>query len=516
MTDFIIYILKSAMVLGLLYVLYFVLFRKETFHHLNRIFILGAMVISLVVPSLNIQLNKPVSHVENDFNYVNDAFLDFSETVEYVKITTTKQVESYPVIVWLLLAGMVISVFRVGFQLFSIYKNIKKYEVKTFGKYNYVLIDRHYSTHSFFNYIFVQKSEFKKKRMKEVLLHEQVHSDQLHSVDLLLIGFLSVLQWFNPFIYLFKRALVETHEFQADWAVIRQGIDKSQYQRLLLAHARSVVIAGLTSSFNQSIIKNRLKMMNKIKSGNKVVIKYLLVFPIVFFIGIVFAISQGKIENSIVEVISISPEGDSIAGYSDFAIIEVPMDDQAEFKADKLYSENSSDIYMEGHVSIKSKNNSYKVNADNIVYREKERRLYAFSDDYVPSISPIKDQDILKITSGFGMRMHPVLKKQMMHNGIDFSAKEGTEIVATANGTIRSANHDKNYGNRVIIDHGNGFSTSYNQMQKWIVEPGKSVKKGEVIGYVGSTGMSTGPHLHYEIMKDGKFVDPDDYIEKSK
>lgn len=103
-----------------------------------------------------------------------------------------------------------------------------------------------------------------------------------------------------------------------------------------------------------------------------------------------------------------------------------------------------------------------------------------------------------------------------MHNGIDFSAKMGTEIVATANGTIRSAKSDGAYGNRVIIDHGNGFSTSYNQMQKWIVEPGQSVKKGEVIGYVGNTGLSTGPHLHYEIMKDGAYVDPADYLGKSE
>jgi murein DD-endopeptidase MepM/ murein hydrolase activator NlpD len=515
MTDFVIYILKSGMALGVLYLLYFVLFRKETFHHLNRIYILGAMVISLVVPSLHIQLSQPVSHVENNFEYVNYAFLDLSETMEYVKTTTTEQVESYPVIVWFLLVGMVISMIRVGFQLFSIYKNINKYEIKTQGKYNYVLIDQHYSTHSFFNYIFVQKSEFKKKRMKEVLLHEQIHADQLHSVDLLLFGFLSVLQWFNPFIYLFKRALVETHEFQADQAVIRLGIDKSQYQRLLLEHARSVVIAGLTSSFNQSIIKNRLKMMNKIKSGNSVIIKYLMVFPVVFFIGIVFAISQGRIEDSIVEVINVSQASDSVVGSSDFAIIEVPMDDQAEFKADKIYTKNGNDIYLEGHVSIKSKNNNYNVNADNVVYRESERKLYAFTDDYVPSIMPVKEEDV-KITSGFGMRMHPILKEKRMHNGIDFSAKMGTEIVATANGTIRSAKSDGAYGNRVIIDHGNGFSTSYNQMQKWIVEPGQSVKKGEVIGYVGNTGLSTGPHLHYEIMKDGAYVDPADYLGKSE
>jgi murein DD-endopeptidase MepM/ murein hydrolase activator NlpD len=85
--------------------------------------------------------------------------------------------------------------------------------------------------------------------------------------------------------------------------------------------------------------------------------------------------------------------------------------------------------------------------------------------------------EYLKISSGFGMRMHPVLKKEMMHNGVDFSADTGTLIMSTANGTVRSAEYANAYGNRVIIDHGSGFSTSYNQMEKYIVEGGQKVKK---------------------------------------
>jgi murein DD-endopeptidase MepM/ murein hydrolase activator NlpD len=420
--------------------------------------------------------------------------MDFSETVEFVKASATEKVASVSMIPYLLILGMLIALVRVGYQLFSIYKNINKYEVKNRGKYHYVLIDQHQSTHSFFNYIFVHKSEFQKKRMKDVLLHEQIHADQGYSVDLLFIGFLSILQWFNPFIYLFKRALVETHEFQADQAVIRQGIDQNQYQRLLLEHARSVVMTGLTSSFNQSIIKNRLKMMNKIKSSNKAIIKYLMVFPVVFFVGIIFAISQEKIDDSIVEVFTISSNGEIIKGTSDFAVIDLSENQKTSFKANNVYTENGEDLYMEGEVSVISEKNTWTLSADNIVYREKERKLYAFTDDYVPSLSPIDVTEYKKITSGFGMRMHPVLKKEMMHNGVDFSADTGTLIMSTANGTVRSAEYANAYGNRVIIDHGSGFSTSYNQMEKYIVEGGQKVKKGEVIGYVGSTGLSTGPH----------------------
>jgi murein DD-endopeptidase MepM/ murein hydrolase activator NlpD len=271
-------------------------------------------------------------------------------------------------------------------------------------------------------------------------------------------------------------------------------------------------MTGLTSSFNQSIIKNRLKMMNKIKSSNKAIIKYLMVFPVVFFVGIIFAISQEKIDDSIVEVFTISSNGEIIKGTSDFAVIDLSENQKTSFKANNVYTENGEDLYMEGEVSVISEKNTWTLSADNIVYREKERKLYAFTDDYVPSLSPIDVTEYKKITSGFGMRMHPVLKKEMMHNGVDFSADTGTLIMSTANGTVRSAEYANAYGNRVIIDHGSGFSTSYNQMEKYIVEGGQKVKKGEVIGYVGSTGLSTGPHLHYEVMKDGKYVDPADYI----
>jgi hypothetical protein len=517
MTDFVIYILKSALALSIFYLLYFLLFRKETFFHFNRIYILVAMVISFIIPALNIQMKQPASHVENNFSYVNHAFLDFSETVEFVKASATEKVASVSMIPYLLILGMLIALVRVGYQLFSIYKKVIRYEIKKHRKYTYVLIDQHQSTHSFFNYIFVQKSEFKKKRMKEVLLHEQIHVDQGHSIDLLFIGFLSILQWFNPFIYLFKRALVETHEFQADQAVIGRGIDRNQYQRLLLEHARSVVMTGLTSSFNQSIIKNRLKMMNKIKSSNKAIIKYLMVFPVVFFVGIVFAVSQEKMEESISELMTNTKDG-PITGFSDFVSLDFTSS-LKNIKSDGGFYydlDNKMTVFSGKEVNGETDKGTFSVKADNIIFYENESRIIGFTDDYVPSISPIDNKDLKRAPSGFGMRMHPILKVRRMHNGMDFSAPLGTEIYATANGHVRSAELAGPYGNRVIIDHGNEFSTSYCHMQKCIVKEGQSLKKGDLIGYVGNTGLSAKPHLHYEVMKDGKYVDPADYLGQPK
>tara|TARA_B100001115_G_C15667239_1_gene322016 strand:- start:307 stop:732 length:426 start_codon:yes stop_codon:yes gene_type:complete len=113
------------------------------------------------------------------------------------------------------------------------------------------------------------------------------------------------------------------------------------------------------------------------------------------------------------------------------------------------------------------------------------------------------------MASGFGPRIDPIYKTKKFHAGMDFSAKTGTPIYATGNGkVIRVRKSRKGYGNHVKIDHGYGYITLYAHMQKYIVKKGQKVKRGEVIGYVGNTGKSVAPHLHYEVHKNGKKVNP--------
>ncbi len=131
----------------------------------------------------------------------------------------------------------------------------------------------------------------------------------------------------------------------------------------------------------------------------------------------------------------------------------------------------------------------------------------------IPGISPINKGDYDRISSPFGMRMHPTLKVEKFHNGIDFAAKKGTKIVATADGVVTNLEFKEGtYGKMIIINHGGGYETWYTQMSDYAVSKGDKVKCGDVIGYVGSSGVSTGTHLHYEVHKDGKPVDPQDYI----
>lgn len=126
----------------------------------------------------------------------------------------------------------------------------------------------------------------------------------------------------------------------------------------------------------------------------------------------------------------------------------------------------------------------------------------------IPAIQPVKKEEMTRIASGFGMRMHPILKIRKMHEGLDFTAKKGTPIYATGNGTVTRAERSSTFGNVVYIEHGYGYKTVYAHMSKIATHKGAKVKRGNLIGYVGSTGRSVAPHLHYEVHKDGHPVNP--------
>lgn len=126
-----------------------------------------------------------------------------------------------------------------------------------------------------------------------------------------------------------------------------------------------------------------------------------------------------------------------------------------------------------------------------------------------PAIQPLSNKDLKRIASGFGHRIDPVYKTVKFHAGLDFTAPQGTPIYASANGVVKTAAHlGTGYGNHVVINHGYGYETLYGHMFRVKAKPGQRVKRGEIIGYVGSTGKSTGPHCHYEVRKNGRHLDP--------
>lgn len=131
----------------------------------------------------------------------------------------------------------------------------------------------------------------------------------------------------------------------------------------------------------------------------------------------------------------------------------------------------------------------------------------------IPAVMPINQKDLAHaVTSGFGWRTHPIYKTQEFHPGMDFAAEQGTPIYATGDGVVDQAdNLAQGYGNHVVINHGFGYQTLYGHMSKIVARAGQKISRGQLIGYVGSTGLSTAPHIHYEVIKNGEKVNPVNY-----
>jgi murein DD-endopeptidase MepM/ murein hydrolase activator NlpD len=165
-----------------------------------------------------------------------------------------------------------------------------------------------------------------------------------------------------------------------------------------------------------------------------------------------------------------------------------------------------------GNELAKTLNNiSARINYQYASYNEIEKLIKNQGDKLasIPAIQPVSNRDLDRIASGFGMRIDPVYGTPKMHKGLDFTAPQGTPIYATGDGRVIKAGYDESgYGNHVIINNGYGYETLYGHMVRVKAKAGQRVKRGEVIGWVGSTGKSTGPHCHYEVHVNGREVDP--------
>jgi len=143
---------------------------------------------------------------------------------------------------------------------------------------------------------------------------------------------------------------------------------------------------------------------------------------------------------------------------------------------------------------------------DEIVVLAKNKKEMLAS---IPAIQPVANKELKRMASGYGYRIHPIYKTRKFHWGMDFSAPRGTPVYATGNGKIEKVKRSRRgYGNQVKIDHGFGYKTFYAHLEKYTVRKNQKVKRGDLIGYVGTSGTSTAPHLHYEVIKGNRKLNP--------
>jgi murein DD-endopeptidase MepM/ murein hydrolase activator NlpD len=455
MNSLFIYIIESAVSASLFYLFYELFLKRDTWFRFNRYFLLFGVIFSFVVPFLDFSASGIMVNSQNQFQF--NEYLDISYSVNSFEEQTLNTIPNNNYLLLLYLCIGSIFIVRFIYQILKIFKTIHANEIVAYKNKNLVLLNSNSSPFSFFNYIFISKDDYGSIESRELLLHEITHSNQLHSVDVILLELLLVFQWFNPFMYRYRLAFKEIHEYLADKGVLIANRDKIAYQRLILNQIERSFNINLASQFNYSLTKNRIKMMTRINSGIPAKFKVLLVIPLVAILLLAFTIDT----SSMLEKIPIG-------------------------------SNNSiSSLHSSSPELMFQKNN-------------------------IPLIFPVKRGEGVEISSSFGMRIHPFSKKKMMHNAVDIRAPKGTPVYATADGLVRKVKANfvkgKSYGKYIIIDHESGYSTLYAQLSEYNTKEGQEVKQGEVIGYVGSSGLSTGPHLHYEIKKDGEYINPENYF----
>ncbi len=456
------YLAEVSIYLTVSWLIYRFLLARFTFFSLNRFFLLFALVGSLILPFIpnlfEIQIDTvavPPAKQWISKEALKDlaAFNTVNDEVINPVTKITMNYESRLQIIFL----MGVFLFSVRFiwilaNSVKIIFNAKKEKIGEFTIYFHSAVKEPCSLFSVILLPFDWKKA-PKNISTEILIHEKAHVKQKHWLDLLIAELVITCFWFLPIAYYLKKSIRINLEFLADQTVLKYS-SVEQYQYHLLNEVQPKFDLALAQPFYSTPIKTRFKMMKKTPTSTWKKVVYIMLLSA--FILPTIALMPAK--NMAYEKLEVAPA--------------IPS---------------------------------------NI------KQLIPFFDEkeFYPDYFPVEKEKVYRLSSSFGMRIHPIKKIKQLHMGVDFSAPAGAKVYAAAAGTVKIAKNSgkQGYGIQVDIQHGEtSYLTRYAQLNEYIVEVGQFVKKGEVIGYIGSSGLSTRPHLHFEIRQNDKAVDPSKYI----
>lgn len=274
------YLFKASLFLGVGYLFYHTLLRNETHFLLNRLFLLIMIPASFLLPRL--PLNSPFRSLT-----ISQESMTALDTVG----TRTEQTTSVlPIIQLVYWGGVLLLMLRIIFHLYHLYRLQHSHTCQAYGRMVLVKVDTPIPPFSFFNRIFMHLPQDEDPRsIDQIISHEAVHIRQLHSLDILIVELAVALQWFNPFVWFYKKALKETHEYLADREVIAQGFNAEGYRLLLFEQQFGAKLFEFASHLKQSQIKRRMFMMNRMKTAGKAPYKILLALPLIALLALLLA-----------------------------------------------------------------------------------------------------------------------------------------------------------------------------------------------------------------------------------
>lgn len=288
------YLLKSSVLLLILFVVYKLWLENEKMFRFNRIYLLGSLLFSLIIP---LQLFTFDTKIAKAINSIQLPEMVINNNIQNSNGLTNNQTIVYGILVLYLCIALLLTI-RFVLNLYSFHKKTKHNESLIINNQKVALIQESILPHSFLNTIFINEDDFKNDLIDpQLITHETAHIQQKHSLDIIFVELIQILFWFNPIIFLYKKAIKLNHEFLADEAVITQLDSVSYYQNLLLKMASNQSQIALASAINFQITKKRLLMMTKQESRLRILLKTAVagfVFAILFFAFSTTTIAQGS------------------------------------------------------------------------------------------------------------------------------------------------------------------------------------------------------------------------------
>ncbi len=290
------YLIETAICLVLFYSIYRIFLQKETLFLFNRYYLIATALLSFIIPALNISFSSGSEFII--YNNVLDTIIVSADGIEKV---VSNKLNTQQILIYLYAFGAVFFLFRFIIQLFQIFFIIKKNKIQHSNNLKFVITNKNISPFTFLNIIFLNSSGISEKNMEKIIAHEQAHVKQLHFIDLLIVELITIIQWFNPVIWMYRKSLKEVHEYLADEDVLKQGYDSINYQKLIFNLIAGDENYNLTSNFDCSLTKKRLIMMTKIKTPKWAKLKVLVLLPIVTVLILAFACSKNDDKAKIIE-----------------------------------------------------------------------------------------------------------------------------------------------------------------------------------------------------------------------
>jgi len=328
MLRFLIYLFETGLCLSLLYLAYWLFLRKETYFNFNRLFLVGSLALTLIIPLLHLNffipqgssLENPARDIERfqsayeemirlidadfgtepgirhairspaspDLNEDGGGIIPRVQVHGSLDEISGSKISFSRILLLIYIGGVIYFLARFIYLVFRLYLLAKQNRVISQQGFRMIEIEEDISPFSFFRFLFINHASFNDAELNHVLEHEKAHIRQKHSMDHLFVHMLAVFQWFNPFAWQMRKALKSTHEYIADRQVLIRGIERIDYQALLLKQVIGYHSVELVNNFNLKPIKNRIAMMNKTRSGLPAKLKAVLVIPIALSIFFIF------------------------------------------------------------------------------------------------------------------------------------------------------------------------------------------------------------------------------------